>query len=193
MPASPREAAGTDARDKGLRPVDVYLYNAQAIFGAWAVVDSVQRLRRLLQRTPGLKQKSPDLGLFYRNTESIEELRHVVQHLDEKVDEMVTQRLPVWGQLTWLFKPGDDPNDVWTCQLVPGAMQDGWRALVNPAGKALIGPIDHVTLEADRISVSLSGTMAQLERLVKWLESVLLERAPQRCPGQWRHVHLCAL
>jgi len=166
------------ARNKGLRAQDIYLYNAPALLDAWGVVDGIQRLRKLLQRTPGLKQKSPELGIFYRATATIEDLRHVAQHLDERVDGMVARHLPVWGQLTWLYKPGDDPNDLWTCQLVPGARQEGWRALVNPAGKALLHPIDHVTLEADGVSVSLSSSMAQLERLVRWIESELTGRLP---------------
>ncbi|MDX6379852.1 MAG: hypothetical protein QOI57_876 [Rubrobacteraceae bacterium] len=65
------------------------------------MVDSLQRLRGLLKQMPGSKNKSPGLQVFLRNTDMVEDLRNMVQHLNHEIDNLVDQNEPVFGTLSW--------------------------------------------------------------------------------------------
>lgn len=51
----------------------------------WAFVDSINRLRRLLDHMPRMPKNSPRLQVFSRATTGIETLRNAIQHLDEEL------------------------------------------------------------------------------------------------------------
>ena len=73
----------------------------EAMSDVWAFVDSVHRLRRLVQHTPGVKQKLPEVQLFLRNSSTIESLRNFVQHFPTEINEFVHALMPLWGVLSW--------------------------------------------------------------------------------------------
>src|SRR6266550_1409307 len=75
---------------------------AQAVQDVWSIVDSTHRLRALFARMPGVKQRGPCLQAFYRATADIKTLRHVVQHLDSEIDNLVKLGVPLWGTIHWL-------------------------------------------------------------------------------------------
>ena len=72
-----------------------------ATVDAWSIVDSVHRLRELLQQLPGLKKNTPELQLFLRRTASIEDLRHYFQHFRTEIDSFVEKSMPLWGTISW--------------------------------------------------------------------------------------------
>jgi hypothetical protein len=82
-------------------PPEVSQAIAAATADAWMIVDAVHRLRELVQQTPKLKQKEPAIQLLLRETKTIEELRHYVQHLRSGIDDSVLRKLPAWGTLSW--------------------------------------------------------------------------------------------
>jgi hypothetical protein len=77
----------------------------EVVEDSWTIVDAVQRLRKLLMNMRGLKQNSPGLQQFYRGTADVEELRHGTQHLDERIAQLEEHRLPVWGAISWGYRP----------------------------------------------------------------------------------------
>lgn len=74
----------------------------------WSFVDVTHRLRELVQQAPGLKQKLPKLQQFIRATESIEGLRHHVQHFRSGIAKMPEKSTPIWGVVSWVAST--DPN-----------------------------------------------------------------------------------
>jgi len=134
---------------------------------AWSIVDCVNRLRNLLGRTPGLKQKSPQLQLFFRKTKDVDELRNSIQHLEGEIaGQYSQQKLFAWGVLSWLVPKG--PESCLVLQLCPGTFVEGIRPLVNPVGRLLRQPIDHITLFGVK-SLCISGLIEDVNTIAGWL------------------------
>jgi hypothetical protein len=72
---------------------------ALAIADTWSIVDSTHRVRLLAQRMPYSRLLRPEFEPFERSTRAVEELRHYVQHLDEKISSLPENSTPVWGRL----------------------------------------------------------------------------------------------
>jgi hypothetical protein len=64
---------------------------AEAAGSIWAVIHNAERIRRLVERTPGLKKNESTMQAFLRGTERVEGLRHYVQHLDNEVRAQIAQ------------------------------------------------------------------------------------------------------
>lgn len=62
-----------------------------AMQDAWAIVDSLHRLRGLLQQMPGIKQNTPNMRVFRQQTDKVEDLRNGVQHLNQQIHKLVSQ------------------------------------------------------------------------------------------------------
>src|SRR5262249_972480 len=75
---------------------------------AWTMIDSVHRLRELIQQTPGLKKNDPAVQRFLRTTKVVEELRNFVQHFRSGIDDFVTRKIPLWGTLSWVEDNAQD-------------------------------------------------------------------------------------
>ncbi len=73
----------------------------EAMSDAWVIIDSAHRLRELVCQFPKLKQKEPNVQLFLRNTEVVENLRNFVQHFRSGIDSFVEKGMPLWGTLSW--------------------------------------------------------------------------------------------
>jgi hypothetical protein len=143
---------------------------------AWSMVDSCQRLRQLVAGLPGMKQNSPGVQLFLRGTSRVEDLRNLVQHLRNEIDSLVSLGVPVWGDLRWFIVLDREPFRGRACGLMAGALFEGQHPVVNPAGLAFRGAIDHVTLRAGELEVSLSETILAIGRLATGLEAGMRPR-----------------
>lgn len=147
---------------------------------AWAVVDAVQRLRKLLMSLRGLKQNSPGLQQFYRGTAEIEDLRNGTQHVDEKLAEIEKLELPVWGAISWLFRPDPAKPFIESLVLVPGPVRSGSRKALNPAGMRLRHQVDHVTLDAFGTRSDLTEALRHLTAVVQQLQTQLAKHADEK-------------
>ena len=137
-----------------------------AITDAWSIVDSLYRLRKLLEDMPDLKQKSPQLQLFYRKTKCLKNLRDSIQHLDEYIDKYVPYKIPAWGRLSWVCPT--DQNHYKACMIAPGDIQPDWKLMPSHMGKKMRSPVDFVTLTTNN-SVCLTHMIDALELLIPWL------------------------
>jgi hypothetical protein len=145
---------------------------AGAISDAWLVVNSINRLRYLLEHLPmGKKSRWYSLRAFLQNTKPITELRHIVQHLNEKIAGLAEKGKPVWGSLSWFHLL--DSKKGRSCMIVAGRLAAGEHRFVNPLGKPVRAPIDHVTLTSGDITADLSATMVGVVSLTGELETSL--------------------
>jgi hypothetical protein len=163
---------------------------ASAVLDAWSIVDLVHRLRGLLEQAPGIKQKSPPLLSFMKNTVEVEKLHNSVQHLNQQIHRIADLNIPVWGALSWVTLLDPQLKSVWTCTLVAGTFFERTEPLVDPRGKQFQPPVDLITLEASNCSVCLSDAMRNVEQVVRSLEDYLREQFKD-LPNVGRDVLLC--
>jgi hypothetical protein len=93
----------------------------EALLDAWSIVDMCHRIRELVQQVPGLSSKKPEIQIFLRATEAVEELRHYVQHFRNEIPVIPSNCSPLWGSLSWV--PENEPNACYT--LFTGNFIDG--------------------------------------------------------------------
>lgn len=125
---------------------------------AWSLIDITNRLRVLVRQTPGLKQNAP-VQSFLKATEHVETLRHFVQHLDGEGQKLAETGWPIWGSLSWI-RASFEMLEKGRCEVevyVPGplAKSKGYPA-VNPLGKEIRAPVDHISLSVPGTTVNLS-------------------------------------
>ena len=150
---------------------------SEVIEDAWAVVDSVQRLRKLFMNMRGLKQNSPGLQQFYRGTAEVEELRHGTQHVDQRIEQLENEKLPVWRSLTWGYRPDLSKPIIRSLLLILGPIKDGKHQTLNPAGKPFRGHLDSVTPDAFGVRADLSSVMRHVAAVVGQLQKQLQAHA----------------
>jgi len=154
----------------------------RAILDAYSVIDSVHRFRQLLQVTPRLEHNAV-LKLFLRQSKDVEDLRHIVQHLNRDVDRIVQEGLAALGTLTWLGPSlvSDGPPRSYVLQAgtsYPGQWTHGpvidlWSSLPS-------GTIADISLATAGCKVNLSSIMKNLGSIVRSLERSLEEFAENK-------------
>jgi hypothetical protein len=143
-----------------------------AVMNAWAVVDAAYRLGLIVPRLRGLKH-GPAVKSLLKSVAPVEPFRHVVQHLDANIPQLLTDCQPVWGSLSWAYVDSPQAGTIRVGVLMPGAARAPLNLpLVNPLGKRFEIPISLVTLSAAGETVCLSDVVSAVRRL-----GVRLERA----------------
>lgn len=157
-----------------------------AIADAWTALDAAWRLKRFLIDgrfpmqgiSPPVPPSEDDVVLlrpFRDALNGVKKLRDQYQHLDNNVDSALTEAGGVWGFVSWVTGTPADHTKVHSHLLVPNSTVIGetYFPMVNPAGKTMHGPIDHVTINAFGLSVSLSELHRGISSVIKQLETVL--------------------
>lgn len=137
-----------------------------AIAEAWSIVDSLHRLRKLLEGTPELKQKSPQLQLFYRKTECLKDLRNSIQHLDGSIEEYVCHQIPAWGRLSWVYPVSEQRYKA--CMIAPGDFQPDWKLMPSHIGEKMRPPVDLICITTNK-TVCITYMIDALGQLLPWL------------------------
>ncbi|MFC1944515.1 hypothetical protein ACFLX5_03360 [Chloroflexota bacterium] len=140
---------------------------------AWATVDSVYRLRTLLQRAPKFKQNMPGLQLFYRHTEVIDDLRNSIQHLGTEIEAILDKDIPALGILRWFALSDPERRSGLSCIMLSGSIFSGQHDMVNPLGRTIDLPVELVTLTVSEYTVCLSDIMKDVLRLTNGIERSL--------------------
>lgn len=144
---------------------------------AWLIVDSVHRLREILEQMPGFaKRKSPPYQVFRRSTLGVKDFRHTIQHLRNELDVMAANGCPVWGVLNWVAVTDPEAGLVRSCVIAAGRIISGQHPLCNPLGKAIESPVDHITLHCKHKCVSLSDTIRSVKAVIAPFEKSLAEQ-----------------
>jgi hypothetical protein len=134
---------------------------------AWTMIDVVHRLRELLQQVPKLKKNEPELQLFIRKTESIEDLRHYFQHFRTEIDLFAERGMPLWGTLSWIFDKGDSEAPA-NHLLIPGTFFKDVRAMGCTFDTHENRYVERVVLHAGPQKVDLANLNDAVERFVEW-------------------------
>lgn len=115
---------------------------------AWTIVDSANRLRDLLDQTPGLKKNTPPMRVVRDALAPCDPLRNFVQHLDGGINAHADSGVPTWGSLSWLRMDSDDNGRGFV--VVPGAMRPlmNQGLLPSPNGLMFHENPDYVNLRA---------------------------------------------
>ncbi|MDQ3820926.1 MAG: hypothetical protein M3362_25025 [Acidobacteriota bacterium] len=140
---------------------------------AWSVVDSIHRLRELLQAMPKMKKRGVMLELFMRGTAQVVELRNHIQHLREELPRPDSALLPVWGTLSWLFVLDTSLTRFLSGNIVAGYDVGSNRLILSPGNRTYHDQLDHITLSADSNQANLSEMMRLVVRIGRGLEKSL--------------------
>jgi hypothetical protein len=136
-------------------------FSIQALYYAWGIIDSVHRLRCLVNQMPNYKDRAPSKQIFLRTTTSVEALRNSIQHVATEIHGLAHAQQPVFGILSWCEVIDRDQKLIATGHMTPGQY-------ANVATTTeLIIPTDL----ADEITVTLSTAMATID-LTKTIRAV---------------------
>jgi len=138
-----------------------------AILDAWSIIDSIHRLRELLEQMPGLKKNTPELQLFLRRTSTVEDLRHYFQHFRTEIESYVEKSMPLWGTISWSTNNSETGLPE-THTIVPGTyFQGAWIAACTFDTQQRKF-VEHVLLHAGPLKVDLADLERFVGEFVKW-------------------------
>ena len=149
-----------------------------AMTDAWTIVDSTHRLRELLAQFPKLKQKLPNLQVFYRATTGVETFRNVIQHLRGEIDKLAENGLPVWGSLTWRVQIDPATGEEAGFGVCAGTFYPGASIYLSQFGDRLAKPIGRVCLNMGMVKLDLGELIRSIEPVIRFLEKGLAEQLP---------------
>jgi hypothetical protein len=140
---------------------------SEATTDAWSIIDSIHRLRELLEQMPGLKKNVPELQLFLRRTAPVEDLRHFFQHFRTEIESFVERGMPLWGTISWAYaNPATGLPETHT--IVPGTFFDGaWVATCTfdtQEGKF----VERVLLHAGPRKIDLADLADHVKEFARW-------------------------
>ncbi len=142
-----------------------------ALLDAWSIVDSIHRLRGLLKHLPFMKQKSPGIIAFYKATAKVEPLRHIIQHINKEIEQLVVNQAPVLGSLSWFVRPESSRGKIFLFNFQPGSVFT--RSVPIITMPHIIGyPIDRITLNHNQ-SLCINDIMDKVGELISSIESQL--------------------
>lgn len=135
----------------------------------WNIIDTVNRLRDLIQQTPTLKQNTPIIRKFVNETEIVNDLRNYIQHLRSGISKIPNPSSPVWGVIGW--RNEDNPLEYFFVQT--GTNQEGLlmnSAIFDREENEFVGSIlltvNTLTIDIEKL-VSLTNSLKIF--VVKWI------------------------
>jgi hypothetical protein len=108
-----------------------------ATMSAWTPVDAAHRLSLLVPKLRGLKH-GPAVTSLLKTVAPVESFRHLVQHLNERVRQLLSDRQPIRGSLSWIYRETPHAEMARIGMLMPGAARvPADLPLVDPRGKTI--------------------------------------------------------
>ncbi len=146
-----------------------------ATVDAWAIIDSVFRLRTFVGVVPRIKRKAPALQKFLSTTTSAHELRHFVQHMAEKLPALERAAQPLWGSISWRGADDLKADKQVAYAFVAGTLYPDAHAPVVPFGPKNSDRIGKIELSAGGFTAELRGLVGAATELVRHFESTFLD------------------
>lgn len=138
---------------------------AASMTDAWAMVDNLWRIHQVALRVQGFK-RPPELKAALRALAEVEDLRHAMQHMDERFQETADAGLPLWGTLSWFWTPDGPVCGGKIYATASGALRENVKfELINPVGRRIERPIGLVTLSAFGKRLELSTCAKHIQRI----------------------------
>ena len=145
-----------------------------ALIDAWSIIDSIHRLRGLIQHLPNFRHRNqnPAIHNFMKDSEVVVGFRNTVQHLDATIRKSdFGPDWSVWGSLAWCV-PSSTTDEVRSCMYASGRMKPGSRQLINPAGKTILLPVGVITLSQDTASICVSDLVVSVQKLAGEIQEI---------------------
>ena len=139
---------------------------------AWSIVDSVNRLRVLIDKMPRMR-RSAQLRVWMKRLAFFEGLRNSVQHLPGEIQVHAEKGESVWGSLAWIWWTGIDPRVIRLEMMLAGTAASAERPTVDWAGKQVSIGVNHVELTAFGQTARLSEAYETIGEIVPALEKTL--------------------
>lgn len=161
---------------------------------AWSVIDSVNRLRTLLVNLTGykkiLKEESKNrttdgiknevvangndeiitLKIFFEETKKVQLLRNMVQHLEGRLDHVLSLQKTIWGSLDWVYVDERDEELCHVFKLVAGSITKIKEDYINPTGDIFHSRLDRITLCAHDLDICLTSLLKMVEKSIRNIE-----------------------
>jgi hypothetical protein len=144
-----------------------------AFMDAWAIVDTVHRLRDLLRGLPRYRNQALSKRLFLQRTEAVEQLRNTFQHLVGDLPALTQADAPVLGSLTWLRPVDIERRTLSVWSFMPGRLRslDSTSVVQIPADVPT--EISQIELWLGDKSVNISKLRASVADVVSPIEQAL--------------------
>ena len=138
-----------------LAPDNAVERSAAPALDAWAVVDTLNRLRALINQLPGRRSNSPGLRIITSALKPVEALRHAVQHMDGEIHRVSATSLPLWGAIAWVQQGS---GDALRSRMILLGVQLGSMNVpaITPFGKEIESPGGPIELTAASTTISLT-------------------------------------
>lgn len=140
----------------------------EATSDAWSFIDSLHRLRELVQQLPGLRHHETAVQVFLKSTRAVDEFRNYVQHFRNGIDRFAAAERPLWGALSW---PEGTDLEAGRCPIiVPGTFYPGVvfpGCVFDPRTGRFEGGI---SIETGDQALDLTEIRGRLEQFVGWFE-----------------------
>lgn len=149
---------------------------AIAMLDVWSVVDSVHRLRDLLNDLPGVPKKTW-FDLFLKRTQNVADLRDAIQHQVGKsrarIQSLVANAEQIWGFLSWAEVRDSRYTGEWY-MMSPGAVFRGDKWIyAGPALPPAPLPFGRIRLHAYGKEVYLGKVLKAAHDVITALTEVL--------------------
>jgi hypothetical protein len=144
-----------------------------AVLDAWSMIDSIDRLRGLLNKRGHVLRNYPPFNQFVAQTAAVRKLRNSWDHLPERIDFFAAHDLPVHGTIGWVATLAEGECYVGLLKAGTLSTAPAFDSIVNPGGKPRHVPIGLVTLTVGKDEACLSDVFNELASLVRAVEPVL--------------------
>lgn len=138
---------------------------------AWSVIDSVHRMRELVQRVPRWRKPSASRQIFLRATASTENLRNAIQHLDTESESLLRSGRPPFGALTWITPDERNTGRMYIQSFIPGQLTGADPNTMVEAPKDVPTKVDYIELWASDHRASISDAYRSVEKLILAMEA----------------------
>lgn len=130
---------------------------------AWGIVDHAERLREVLEHTPGLKQNTVLETFTAQLRQSVKPFRDHFQHMEDKAAAVAETGFPILGSISWCRAISVQKLEIGV--FVPGRLAkcEG-LPVVNPVGRKLHSDIDHVEISLGQDTLNVSELCRDISR-----------------------------
>jgi hypothetical protein len=151
---------------------------------AWAIIDWMNRLDRLVAGCRGLRKKEADV-IGFRNTSSlVENLRHLFQHPEQELGSMAISGRSLWGHLAWQRLAGGG-HEVMVVTPFGRFAGDDYR-LPSDHDQPPRAFVDRISLFSPdgAIEIGLTGQHESVVRFAAQLDAAIHVASERSAPGE---------
>lgn len=144
---------------------------AEILSKCWGFVDSLHRIREIVQALPTISAKEREIKSFLESTQDFEDFRHYIQHLRGELCKDPPNPYPVWGSVSWVDQ--NDNHMVHTA--IIGAQIPGTQYTSCVYDRKENRWVSKVVLGADGKSLNFDFLYNSIQKLKEYIIPKLLE------------------